>query len=100
MAVPNDLAWLFWDMDPQQIDLQRDAHTVLTRVLEHGRLNDVHWLLRLYGRERVHQYFLSGPSPELSPRTLSFWRAFFIAAEETWPTEPDFRRGSGAPWPA
>ena len=99
MGVPDELSWLFWDLDPRALDPERDAYTVLTRVLEQGRLCDVSWVIARYGRGRIHEYFLNGASPELSPRTLSFWRAFFHAEDEKWPSAPDFRRGSGAPWP-
>jgi Family of unknown function (DUF6922) len=99
MGVPDEQAWLFWDLDAHALDSERDAYTILTRVLEQGRLRDVAWLLAHYGRERVHRYFREGASPELSQRTLSFWRAFFEAEEEAWPRPPDFRRSSAAPWP-
>ena len=38
MGVPDELSWLFWDVDPWALDAERDAYTVLTRVLEQGRL--------------------------------------------------------------
>lgn len=90
---------MFWDLDARALDAERDAYTILTRVLEQGRLRDVAWLLSSYGPERILRYFREGASPEISRRTLSFWRAFFAAEEETWPSPPDFRRSSAAPWP-
>lgn len=91
---------LFWDSRPARIDLERDADYVLARVLEFGRWVDVQWLLRNYGRERVHHFLATSGHPELSKRTIAFWRAVFHAENETWREPPAFRRSSSAFWVA
>lgn len=45
------------DVDPDAIDLERDANGVLTRALERGCLDDVEWLLEAYGPERFLAFF-------------------------------------------
>jgi hypothetical protein len=35
-ALPVELHWLFWDVDPKAIDVEVDADSVLARVLESG----------------------------------------------------------------
>ena len=91
--------WLFWDVDPEAVDPERDRDYVLGRVLERGRLQDVRWILRAYGPERVHAFFRESGHPELSGRTLAFWRAFFHAEDETWKTPAPWRGNSSVPWP-
>ncbi len=76
----------------------RDRRYVLGRVLEHGRLDDVLWAVRHYGPEVVHEFFEKGGHPELSPRTLSFWRAVFMEKSKTWETPHTWRKNSCAPW--
>ena len=98
MPVPEAQAWLFWDVDPNAIDLQRDTRYVLGRVLERGRLADVRWAISVFGLEAVRLFFRAGDHPEISRRTRAFWRAFFADGKEKWPERPDFRTTSFAPW--
>jgi hypothetical protein len=68
-------------------------------VLEHGRLADVSWIIDAYGLRRIHEYFREEGSPELSARTVGFWRAVFQAENETWQSPPEFRTSSFASFP-
>ena len=96
--VPKAQHWLFWEVDPARLDVDRDADTILARVLEHGRMVDVRWALSAYGRDRIHRFFREVGHPELTPRTIAFWRAFFKAKDETWASPPAWRKSSSAPW--
>jgi hypothetical protein len=84
MSLPAPLHWLFWESAAERLDLETDADYVLARVLEFGRLEDVQWAWRTYGPERIHYFFRDVGHPELSPRTLAFWQAFFTAEQESW----------------
>ncbi len=92
------MRWLFWDIDFDRLDAERDANSILPRVLESGRLEDVRTLLLLYGRERIHCFFRDVAHPLISERTRTFWRAFFQAENETWAKLPAFRTSNAAPW--
>lgn len=70
------------------------------RVLEFGTLRDVHWLIDVYGKERIHTFFRESGHPELSKRTIAFWRNYFNAEHETWRKPPAFRRSSSSFWVA
>ena len=83
-AIPASSRWIFWDVDHEAIELGRDANGVLARVLERGCLDDVAWLVRTYGLERIHAFFRDVWAAEVSERTRGFWRAFFEAEDETW----------------
>lgn len=97
--LPDALRWLFPDAEIERLDVERDANGILPRILEHGRLEDVVWALRTYGPERIHAFFREVGHPELSPRTIAFWRAYFQASGEQWVERPSFRTSSAAPWP-
>lgn len=97
---PDDIRWLAWDVEFERLDVERDAHYLLGRVLEHGRLTDVLWALRTYGPERIHHYLRDVPNTELTPRTTAFWRAYFRAEDEKWATPPNWRTSNSPPWPA
>ena len=95
---PKEQAWLFWDVDVATIDLVTHAHAVIPRVLERGRLVDVRWLLSTYGREAIHRFLRDTGHPELSDKTLTFWRAALQAKGERWATPRASRPLSSAPW--
>ena len=95
---PQAMRWLFWDVDVRELDTRSDADYLLGRVLEFGRLADAQWLIRTFGKRRIHRYLRESGDPELSPRTIAFWRAVFKAWRETWASPPLWRRSIGAPW--
>ncbi len=95
---PSKLAWLFWDIDFDALDVHEHADAILARVLESGRLEDVRLVLSIYGRERIHRFFRDIGHPLITERTRRFWRAFFNAENESWATAPAFRTSSPAPW--
>jgi hypothetical protein len=71
---------LFWNVDFESLDVERDADLILARVLERGRMVDVNWVLETYGLERIHRFFRAAPRPELSScadprplRTIRTW---------------------------
>jgi hypothetical protein len=99
MRVPEDLKILFWDVDFEQLESSRDGEFILPRVLEFGRLQDINWLVQEYGAERIHEFLRDRGHPELSPRTLAFWRSYFAAKDEPWKSPPAWR-SSSAPWRA
>jgi hypothetical protein len=92
------MRWLFWEVDVDSLDADRDADFVLARLLEFGRMADVRWAMKHYGLDRIHRFFREVGHPELSGRTLAFWRAVFQAEDEPWQAPPDWRRNSNAPW--
>lgn len=61
-------------------------------------MRDIRWLLKRYGPEVIHEFLRSSGHPELSPRTITFWRGYFQAEGETWRRPPAFRRSSSSSW--
>ncbi len=100
MTLPRHLRPLLWDTAPARIDPVRDAEFLLARVLEFGTLRDVHWLIDFYGKPRIHRFLRESGHPELSRRTIAFWRSSFKAEHETWRQPPDFRRNTSSFWVA
>jgi squalene cyclase len=97
VRVPDELAWLFWEVDPSELEVFEHRTFIIPRVLEKGRFTDVKWVLSTYGEAEVHAFLRDVGHPELSRRTLAFWRAYFEADGEVWRTFPS-RTTSGAPW--
>ena len=85
-------------MDASALQTRRDANYILPRVLEFGRLVEVRWAIATYGMEGIHRFLRDVGHPELSDRTLRFWRVVLNAKDETWASPPAWRKSSAAPW--
>ena len=96
--VPKPHRWVFWDVDAGALETKRDADYIVPRVLEFGRLAEVRWLITVYGMDGIHRFLRDVGHPELSERTLRFWRVALHAKEETWASPPAWRKSSAAPW--
>jgi hypothetical protein len=96
--VPAPHRWVFWDVDAARLDTQRSADYVLPRILEFGGIAEVRWAIATYGMDGIHRFLKDRGHPELSDRTLGFWRAVLNAEKETWASSPAWRKSSGAPW--
>jgi hypothetical protein len=96
--LPRTMRWLFWETDFDALDPSKHANFILARVLEHGRMPEVRWVIATYGLERIHHFLRDVGHPELSARTLAFWRAVLRAGSERWASPPAWRKSSIARW--
>lgn len=64
---------LFWDVDPDTIDLDKHARYVIERVLNFGTDEEVRWMWRTYPRTLIHD--IVNKSRVLRPETRPLWRA-------------------------
>lgn len=72
LVIPETIAWLFWDVDPQTIDLERHADYVLERVMSRGDLAAMRWLARTISTTAMAD-FLARKGNRLAPRERAFW---------------------------
>lgn len=98
VAIPRRFRWVFWDVDPRALDVLRHRDYILGRVLEKGCIEEVRWVIATYGMNEIHTFLRDRGSPELSRRTVQFWRAAFVAEHEPWAEPAAWRRDTGAPW--
>lgn len=66
------ITWLFWDVDPETIDLERHRDYVLERIMSRGDLVAMRWLATQYSAE-VLADFLDRKGARLAPRERAFW---------------------------
>ncbi|HSN97526.1 MAG TPA: hypothetical protein VLS89_04475 [Candidatus Nanopelagicales bacterium] len=97
-SVPKRIRWVFWDVDASTLDPRRDADFILPRILEFGGMEEVRWAMKTYGLEGIHRFLRDVGHPELSPRTLRFWRVALKVGDEPWANPSAWRQHSGAPW--
>jgi len=71
-VIPTELTWLFWDVDPGAIDLERHRDYVVERIMARGDLQAMRWLARHFERD-VLAAFLRSKGHRLAPRERAFW---------------------------
>lgn len=69
----SEFRHLFWDCQPEQLDPEAHASFVLERLLEYGSLESVHWVMKVYGPERIKKFLRERGRRTLSRKTLAFW---------------------------
>jgi len=71
----RNLTKVFWDTQIKDIDFKKQKDFVIARVLEHGRLADVEWLLKKYRRAAIKKTICQ--THNLSEKTANFWSTYF-----------------------
>jgi len=61
---------LFWDIDMQRFDQEKNARLVVERVFNYGNIDELRLILKHYGRERVKELIVRAGA--LDPKTLHF----------------------------
>ncbi|MCB1122589.1 MAG: hypothetical protein KJT03_13635 [Verrucomicrobiae bacterium] len=73
---------LFWDVNPETIDLEKHARFVIERVLTRGTATDVRELRRTYSKDRIRRELLNCRS--LDSKTLTFCSAVYDLEKEAF----------------
>ncbi|MEK6839640.1 MAG: hypothetical protein AABX72_01755 [Nanoarchaeota archaeon] len=62
---------LFWDTDPQRIDLKKNAQYVIERIADFGNDQEARWALDFYDKTLLRKVVTK--SRCLRPRTKVLW---------------------------
>ena len=62
---------LFWDTDPQKINIRRNARYIIERVLELGDLNAFRWIQEIYPARLILE--TCNTSRKISEKSRIFW---------------------------
>lgn len=71
----KSLAINFWDVDVNKLDLDKQNDFVIARILEHGHLSHIKWLLKKYPESKIKKVIRQ--SRNLSEKTAIFWANYF-----------------------
>jgi hypothetical protein len=74
-TMPAHTMRLFTGVNPEALHLQRNAGTIIARILENGDLEDQRWLACVYSTSSMVGVVLS--SKGLSDWTRNFWIVWF-----------------------
>jgi hypothetical protein len=73
-AIPAGLKPYFQEYDPADLNLEKDANLIIQRVLDFGTWDEVRWLFRLYGKERIRLFLRRYGERMLRPVAFQYWR--------------------------
>ena len=90
--IPESLAWLFWEVDPTTIDLERHRDYVLERIMTRGDWIAMRWLIDRVEKPILAE-FLARRADQLSPRDRAFWS---LIADAPVPAAPGGARPAWA----
>lgn len=74
-SVPEEFRYLFWDTNPDTIQLRKHASYVIERVLEFGDLDALSWLQKIYPTQRIIDVLLT--SRAITAKSRGFWTIWF-----------------------
>jgi hypothetical protein len=63
---------LFWDVDPDAVDLERHRDYVMERVMTRGSWEAMRWLRRAYSLQEMSD-FLGRKANRLTARDRAYW---------------------------
>lgn len=63
---------LFWDVDPNTIDIEKHARYVIERVLDFGTDEEVRWMFKQYPRSKIVDALNQTRSTVL-PKSRALW---------------------------
>jgi hypothetical protein len=70
--LPRRLHQFFWEVDSKKVHLDKHADYIIARLLEHGDLAAIRWLLTTYTERQIAGVVKQ--SRQLSRKTANFWR--------------------------
>ncbi len=73
--IPKHLYWLFWDTDPQKIEISTFSKYIIERILELGNSQAFQWLQLVYPSKKIIEILYTSRS--LSEKTKTFWKIWF-----------------------
>lgn len=71
---------LFWDSNFEKIDYQKNASTVIERILDLGDIEQIKVMLKHYDTEKIKQVLRT--SRRLTPKSANFWADYFKVRKE------------------
>ena len=72
---PNLPKHLFWDVDYEKIDYEKNSVFVIGRALNFGTLEDIKEVFEKYGAKEIKKHIVKATG--LTNKSLNFWSKYF-----------------------
>ena len=73
MNIPEFLKSFFWEYGDAGIDVDRNAHLVMERIMTRGPWKAMHWLRDTYSTQQIKAFLINKGVNVLPPRELNYW---------------------------
>ena len=88
IKIPESFQGILWSRDVKKLSLERDKTYIIHQVLSYGMLEQIRWLLRVYGEEEVRKVFKETPMKVYHPSTFYFIKNIILNLKrKTIPSE-------------
>lgn len=64
---------LFWEYEPQTLDVVKHADVIIARIMERGGWAAMCWLRQTYSQDRLISFLKTRGKQILPPRELNYW---------------------------
>ena len=71
--LPDEVRRLFWDVDPEGVDLHQHADYGMERVMTRGGWVAMRWLRRAYRNDDLRAFLERKGAARIAPRDLAYW---------------------------
>jgi hypothetical protein len=78
--LPDFLRPLFWDVEFGRLSLDRDRDSIFLRIMEHGDLPAVRWLLATYGKPMLREWLVGREGAGVEPPCIALLGSDFRPA--------------------
>lgn len=70
--VPQQFYHLFWDVDPDKIDIRKNSRYIIERILEIGDIDAFRWIQEIYPTRLILE--TCNTSRKISEKSRIFWQ--------------------------
>ncbi len=96
-TMPNHLTKFFWDVDPSQLDVNKDLFFIIERILEYGDDHSLKWLRNIYSNKDIVKVVKA--SKKLSKKTVNLWQIYYdLKPEEITCLKRYYNQGNNVFW--
>ena len=71
--IPKQFFMLFWDYDPESMDVVRHKELIIGRIAELGSWESMKWLLKTYSKDEILSFLNHKGKQALPFRELNYW---------------------------
>ncbi len=73
-TIPHSLAPFFQEYDITKLTPEKDAHTIIERVLQFGNRAEIKWLFKTYSSEKIAHWVRRWGNEVLPEPDRKFWK--------------------------
>ncbi len=70
-TIPKSIEILLWDVDLDELDLQKHSFFIIERIMVYGDEKDVRWMLKMFSKEQLIEVVKR--SKNLDKKSANYW---------------------------